>query len=104
VDIEDWREEIDRIDEDLVHLINRRSTCAIEIGRIKKERGLPAYAPSREAMVLNHVAEINKGPLESEAVRRVFERIIDEARSLERHIIEREGGEKPDLPIVDVAE
>ncbi|HEY6328005.1 MAG TPA: chorismate mutase [Blastocatellia bacterium] len=104
MDIEDWRKEIDRIDEDLVHLINRRSTCAIEIGRIKKERGLPAYAAAREATVLNHVAEINKGPLESEAIRRVFERIIDEARSLERHIIEREAGEKPDLPVIDVAE
>jgi|SRR5215470_17780251 len=94
LDIEDWRREIDSIDEQLVRLLNARSNCAIELGRIKHELGLPIYSPSREVEVFAHVTGINKGPLDAEAVRRLFERIIDEARRLERITIEGETGEK----------
>jgi chorismate mutase len=90
LDIEDWRDEIDALDERLVDLLNQRSQCCIEIGRLKRERGLPVYSPNREAQVLDHVANRNGGPLESDAVRRLFERIIDESRRLERVTIERE--------------
>jgi chorismate mutase len=90
LDIEDWRNEIDRIDEQLVRLLNERSKCAIELGRIKRERGLPIYSPGRESDVIAHVTGINNGPLEPDAVRRLFERIIDESRSLERVTVERE--------------
>ena len=94
MDIEDWRDEIDRVDEKLVELLNRRAQCAIEIGRIKRERGLPVYSPEREREVVRHVAGIASGPLEADAVRRLFERIIDESRSLERVTVEREGAQK----------
>jgi chorismate mutase len=97
LDIEDWRDEIDRVDEKLVELLNRRAQCAIEIGRIKRERGLPVYSPEREQEVVRHVARIASGPLEAEAVRRLFERIIDESRSLERHTVERESAQKSKL-------
>lgn len=90
MDIEDWRKEIDRIDERLVELLNERSRCAIEIGRLKRELDLPVYSPSRETEVINHVTRLNGGPLEPEAVRRLFERIIDESRSIERVTVERE--------------
>jgi chorismate mutase len=90
LDIEDWRNEIDALDERLVDLLNQRSTCCIEIGRIKRDRGLAVYSPDRETEVLDHVANRNGGPLESDAVRRLFERIIDESRRLERVTIERE--------------
>jgi chorismate mutase len=92
LDIEDWRDEIDALDEQLVDLLNKRSQCCIEIGRIKRQRGLAVYSPDREAQVLDHVASQNGGPLESDAVRRLFERIIDESRRLERVTIEREAG------------
>ena len=97
MDIEDWRDEIDRVDQELVELLNRRAHCAIEIGRIKRERGLPIYLPEREREVIQHVVEINGGPLEAEAVRRLFERIIDESRSLERVTVERENAEREQL-------
>ena len=84
MDISDWRDEMDRIDEQLVELLNRRTFCAIQIGMIKHERGLPIYAPEREMQVLDHVSSKNQGPLDREAIRRLFERIIDEARSIER--------------------
>ena len=78
-------------------MLNRRAHCAIEIGRIKRERGLPIYLPEREREVIQHVVEINGGPLEAEAVRRLFERIIDESRSLERVTVERENAEREQL-------
>jgi chorismate mutase len=88
--IEDWRDEIDRIDEELVRLLNQRSTCAIEIGRIKRDIGQPVYSPSREKEVLEHVTRINGGPLDEEGMRRLFERIIDESRRIERVTVELE--------------
>jgi len=88
------RKKIDALDEALVRLLNARAACALEIGRVKKEVGLAVYQPSREAEVLGHVQHINPGPLDDGAVRRLFERIIDEARRLERIA----DGEPPDGP------
>ena len=90
MDISDWRDEIDRIDEELVKLLNQRSQCALEIGHIKHELGIPVYSPNREAQVIHHVMSINPGPLDGAAIRRLFERIIDESRTLERVTMERE--------------
>ena len=83
-DLEDLRRRIDLLDEHLVRLLNARAACALEIGRVKRERGLEIYQPSREVEVLAHVADVNTGPLDTPALRRLFERIIDEARRLER--------------------
>jgi chorismate mutase len=90
LDISDWRDEIDRIDEELLRLFNRRSACALEIGRIKRELNIPVYSPNREAEVIHHVTSLNEGPLDTGAIRRLFERVIDESRSLERTMVERE--------------
>lgn len=97
MDIGDWRDEIDRIDEELVKLLNRRSACALEIGRIKRELNIPIYSPNRETEVIRHVTGVNEGPLEMGAIRRLFERIIDESRSLERTVVEREMEEENQL-------
>jgi chorismate mutase len=83
-DLDDWRQRIDDIDMQLVRLLNERTTCATEIGKIKITLGLDAYSPEREHEVMRNVTACNKGPLSSAAVRRLFERIIDEARSVER--------------------
>jgi chorismate mutase len=93
--IEDWRDEIDRIDEELVRLLNERSKCAIEIGRIKREIGQPVYSPERERQVIEHVTGSNGGPLDDEGMQRLFERIIDESRRIERVTVELEMEEKP---------
>jgi len=82
--IEVWRKRIDEIDSQLMRLLNSRSACAVEIGRIKRQGGLPVYSPEREAKILERVVRESPGPLEPTAVRRVFERIIDESRRLER--------------------
>ena len=87
-DFDRWRKQIDEIDQQLVRLLNERSQCAVEIGHIKKKLNLPAWQPQREAEILRNVVKSNHGPLDDAAIRRLFERIIDEARSLERHAME----------------
>ena len=85
--IEDLRKRIDVIDEQLVRLLNVRVACAVEVGRLKHEAGLPIYQPERETQVLGRVrqsATALAGPLNAEAVVRIFERIIDESRRVER--------------------
>jgi chorismate mutase len=83
-DLDDLRKRIDLLDESLVRLLNARAACALEIGRVKRAMGIPVYQPQREAEVLRHVETLNTGPLDGQAIKRLFERIIDEARHLER--------------------
>lgn len=78
------RDAIDALDEQLVQLLNRRAQCALEIGEIKRVLEMEIYQPDRERAVLQHVRDVNRGPLDGDAIARLFERIIDEARRLER--------------------
>ncbi len=79
-----YRRRIDRLDEEIVRLLNARATCADEIGRLKEQVGMEVYQPGRERTVLDHVRRVNAGPLADVAIIRLFERIIDESRRLER--------------------
>jgi chorismate mutase-like protein len=89
--LDDLRKDIDRVDEVLVRLLNERARCVCEIGRIKKELGIEIYQPDREKQVLQHVRAIaSEGPLGADAIARLFERIIDEARRLERRMVHGE--------------
>ena len=85
------RQRIDQIDDQLMKLLNSRSACAVEIGRLKRRLGLAVYQPEREKWILDRVERNNPGPLDSGALRRVFERVIDESRRLERLAGEAEG-------------
>jgi len=82
--VADLRRRIDQVDDQLMKLLNSRSACAVEIGRIKRRIGMPVYQPEREKWILERAERNNPGPLDSGAVRRVFERVIDESRRLER--------------------
>ena len=84
MNISDWRRRMDEIDKKLVELLNERCKCALEIGHIKQESNIPLYQPAREREVLANAERNNQGPLSNAAIRRLFERIIDEARSAER--------------------
>ncbi len=86
--LQDWRRRIDEIDRKLVELLNERSHCALEIGKLKQAAKLPLYQPEREKEVLQNAERSNPGPLTDAAIRRLFERIIDEARSAERAAME----------------
>jgi len=78
------RASIDELDRVLVKLLNQRAKYALEIGRAKNTAGAPLYSPEREREVLAHVESQNRGPLSADALRRLYERIIDESRRLER--------------------
>jgi chorismate mutase-like protein len=89
--LDDLRDDIDRIDEVLVRLLNERARVACEVGRLKKAEGVEVYQPDREKQVLAHVRAVaGEGPLGPDAIGRLFERIIDEARRLERRVVHEE--------------
>ena len=83
-ELEPLRHEIDALDEEILRLLNERAEHALEIGRIKRGLGLPVYSPDREDEIFRLVQKANKGQLSDAAVRRLFERVIDETRRLER--------------------
>ena len=83
------RDKIDEIDRKMVQLINQRAVYADQIGDIKRKLGLPVYVPEREEQVIENVKKNNPGPLSAEAIARIYERIIDESRRLEREEMER---------------
>jgi chorismate mutase len=94
VTIDQLRRRIDELDERLVELLNERAQCALQIGEIKQALGLEIYQPERESHVLGQVREHGraiKGPLGPDALTRLFERIIDEARRLERESAQTPG-------------
>ena len=95
-ELENLRRRIDELDRQLVKLLNERCHCAVEIGHLKKQLNMQAWQPDREEQVLRNIVKSNSGPLDDAAVRRLFERIIDEARSLERHVMEAAPSAKKD--------
>ena len=83
MDISEWRKQIDEIDGQLVTLLNERARCAAGIGLRKRAAGEPVYQPERERAVLARVQKLNRGPLTGGQIKRLFERIVDEARAVE---------------------
>ena len=101
--MDDCRKQIDALDEKLVELLNARAAQALEIGRLKDSVGLETYQPQREIAVLEQARSANRGPLDAGAITRLFERIIDENRRLERLAKQKataasEGGPRDDTP------
>jgi len=84
LDIDTIRTEIDRLDNDLLRIFNQRAALALQIGEVKKELGLAVYDPTREKRIFERVKNANPGPLDDGAIVRLFERVIDESRRLER--------------------
>jgi chorismate mutase len=82
---------IDDIDLALVQLLNRRTRAVESIGSAKEAAGLPVYEPKREDDVYRNILSHNTGPLPPDALRRIFERIIDEMRSLQKMRREEKG-------------
>jgi chorismate mutase len=91
MDIANWRRKIDDIDRRLVRLLSERAKCVVEIGKIKLDSGLPVLESSREDEVVRHALEVDHGPLDGEAIRRVFESIFRESRGLQENIFGKAG-------------
>lgn len=85
--LDEFRVSIDDIDRRIVELINERTRVVEEIGRVKALAQLPVYEPKREEQVFANITSANQGPIPSDCVRRIFERIIDEMRTIQRRKI-----------------
>jgi len=87
MDIANWRTKIDELENTLIELLNNRANYAVEIGKIKKEKGLPVFDASREQEILERVAAKAKtagGPLSPESMKRIFQVIMTETRQVEK--------------------
>ena len=82
------RNEIDRVDDDLLELFNERARYAIEIGLEKRRLGMPIEVPEREARIIGRMLEANQGPLNGDSIMRLFEAVIGESRIAERAMLE----------------
>ncbi len=87
MDISNWRTRIDELENMIIELLNKRAAYAVEIGKIKKQEGLPVFDASREQEILNRVAEKTReqnGPLSPESMQRIFQTIMTETRQVEK--------------------
>jgi chorismate mutase-like protein len=84
------RDGIDEVDRRILALLNERTRIVEDIGRIKRLQQMAIYEPKREDQVFRNVTDNNQGPLPADAVRRIFERIIDEMRTVQRERMLRE--------------
>ncbi|HEY1679952.1 MAG TPA: chorismate mutase [Candidatus Sulfotelmatobacter sp.] len=92
MDIEDWREKIDELDRKLVGLISERARAAVEIGKLKRNTSMPIYEPDRERVVFENVQKANPGPLPGRDLVRIYERMIDVMRNIQKEEIVAKGG------------
>ncbi len=83
-EITECRKRIDELDRQLVELISRRAECAREIGRLKRNTQLPIYEPEREKTIFANVCRANRGPLPDRLLLRVYERLIDVMRQIQK--------------------
>ena len=90
-ELEKCRVLIDDVDRRIVALLNERTRVVQEIGRVKRQTNMPIYEPKREDQVFANISASNGGPLTEEAVRRIFERIIDEMRMIQRVWMKSDG-------------
>lgn len=98
-EIPELRVSIDRIDRQLVELIAERLRLVMQVGEVKRRSGLNAYDPNRERDLLERVGRAAPKPLEPDMAQRIFERIIEESRNLEkRHMQELPGNDDPSTP------
>ena len=93
--LEAYRLLIDDVDRRIVALLNERTAIVENIGRVKREAQLPVYEPKREDQVFANITSSNQGPLTTQAVRGIFERIIDASRSIQRLRMMQKPPEEP---------
>ena len=84
MEMSDWRDKIDIVDRKILELLNERARYVLALVPLKMRARLPIYEPKREEQVFRNIAGHNHGPLPPDAVRRIFERIIDEMRAIQR--------------------
>jgi len=87
MDISDWRDKIDDLDRKLAVLLNERAAAVVEIGRLKRDAGMPIYEPNRERQVLDNVHRSSTGPLVEGDLVKIYERLLDVMRNIQKREI-----------------
>ena len=87
MDLDDWRTQIDALDRKLVALLSERARAVVEIGKLKRDAKMPVYEPDRERIVFANVQDANPGPLPGRDLVRIYERIIDVMRNIQKEEI-----------------
>ena len=87
MDLEPIRQKIDKLDHDLVELLNERLALAAEIGRLKRGTGGQIYVAEREDAVMRKVTGQNQGPIKNEALRAIYREIMSAAIALEKPLL-----------------
>src|SRR4029077_21251832 len=82
--IPEYRKAIDKLDAQIVRLLNERTKHVLEIGAIKLKAGEEIYAPHRERAVLQRLCKLNEGPITNESLRAIYREIMSSALSLEK--------------------
>ena len=82
--LEQLRQHIDRLDAQVLRLLNRRATVGLRVGRLKKRNGLRLFDAKREQAILRRLVALNAGPLPAAAVRAIYREILRQVRNLER--------------------
>jgi chorismate mutase/prephenate dehydratase len=86
MNIPEHRKSIDRLDAQIVHLLNERTKHVLAIGEIKIRAGEEIYAPHRERAVLDRIARKNEGPITNDSLRAIYREIMSSALSLEKSL------------------
>ena len=92
MDLSEWRTRIDELDRQILDLLNERARCVLALAPLKRRDAIPVHEPKREADVLAKMQAHNKGPLTSEAVRKIFERIMEVMRAVQLSLPQTNGG------------
>jgi chorismate mutase/prephenate dehydratase len=84
--IQEHRKAIDRIDQQIVRLLNERTRHVLAIGELKRKAGQEVYAPHREQAVLKRVCRLNQGPITNEQLQAIYREIMSSALALEKSL------------------
>jgi chorismate mutase len=98
--MDDLREQINSIDDELLKLFNERARLALEIGKMKRTLGLPIHIPSREEQIITRLQQENPGPLPPTSIVRLYQQVIQESRKLEEEDMDSQARPDPsDAPV-----
>ncbi len=87
-DLSEWREEIDRVDRELVALLNRRAEQVLGLAPLKRQQGLSVHEPDREQGVVDNIVSSNGGPLSDSALERIYRAVLREMRAVQQDRID----------------
>ncbi len=83
-DLKKFRTQIDKLDQQILDLMNKRASLSVQIGKLKNDSGGVVFSPSREEEVLNNLLKDNEGPLLPITIRSVYRELFSASRSLQR--------------------